>query len=120
MTVSIDTTRLASVITGWGGKLTACSRRSIRYRTLSTNGTTMFRPAGSVSLYLPKRSTTPARACGMIRTVFASSTITKISSSASRIRIAVTGLSYLRRSLAELGDRVDVRRGAADLEDLHG
>ena len=38
----------------------------------------MFRPAGSVCLYLPKRSTMPARACGMIRTVRASITITKM------------------------------------------
>src|SRR6476659_7027752 len=41
------------------------------------NGTTTLRPAGSVSLYFPKRSTMPARACGMIRTVLASRTTTK-------------------------------------------
>ena len=33
MTESIETTRLSSVITGWGWKVTACSRRSISGRS---------------------------------------------------------------------------------------
>jgi hypothetical protein len=49
---------------------------------LSTNGTTTFRPAGSDALYLPNRSTIPARACGTIRTVLAMAAITKIASRA--------------------------------------
>src|SRR3954464_10904013 len=81
------------------------------------NGTTMFRPAGRVSLYLPNRSTIPARACGMIRTVFASRMITNSSRIAARIRTTVTDVSS---SFAELADGVDVRRRATDLEDLHG
>src|SRR6478752_232078 len=77
----------------------------------------MLRPAGSVALYLPKRSTMPARACGTIWTVFASSMITKMTTSNSRIRI--TRGTRLSLSFAELGDWMDVRRRAADLEDLH-
>src|SRR3954451_9929678 len=82
------------------------------------NGTRMFRPAGRVSLYFPNRSTTPARACGMIFTVLASITTTNSSSSTATISNAIgTTVSF---SVAELGKRVHVRRGAADLEDLHG
>src|SRR5919109_281067 len=40
MTVSMLTTRLSSVITGWGGKETTCSRRSISGLTRSTISTT--------------------------------------------------------------------------------
>ena len=68
MTVSMPTTRLSRVITGWGGKLTTCSRRSMSGRSRSTNGVTMFSPAFSVRWYRPNRSTIPAVACGMIRT----------------------------------------------------
>ena len=39
------TTRLSSVITGWGAKETTCSRRSTFARTRSMNGTTVFSPA---------------------------------------------------------------------------
>ena len=46
MTVSMQTTRLSSVITGCGGKDTTCSRRSISGRSRSTNGTRMVRPGG--------------------------------------------------------------------------
>src|SRR6478609_134930 len=83
-------------------------------------GTTMLRPAGRVLRYLPKRSTTPARACGTIRTVLARSTTTKISSRASRIRITggTSDSSSCFGLAVELGDRVDVRRGTADLEHL--
>ncbi|CAM5434339.1 hypothetical protein STANM309S_06356 [Streptomyces tanashiensis] len=42
------TTRLSWVITGCGGNGTTCSRRSIRLRIESMNGTTMFSPALSV------------------------------------------------------------------------
>src|SRR4051812_8819480 len=69
MTESICTTRLSSVITGCGGKETTCSRRSISGRTRSTNGITTASPGSSVLLNRPSRSTTAARACGMIRMV---------------------------------------------------
>src|SRR6476646_6648954 len=76
MTVSIDTTRLSSVMTGCGGKLTTCSR----------------------------------------------STMTNRNSNASSINRAVMPSSFLLlgRSRLEGRDRVDVRRGAPDLEDLDG
>src|SRR6478735_9198565 len=64
----MDTTRLSSVITGCGGKETTCSRRSSNGRSLSTKGIRIVSPGLSVRWYLPRRSTTPARACGMIRT----------------------------------------------------
>src|SRR5271168_3431803 len=63
----MPTTRLSRVMTGCGGKLTTCSRRSIKGRSRSTNGVTTFRPAFSVRWYRPNRSTIPAVACGMIR-----------------------------------------------------
>ena len=68
MTVLMPTTRLSLVMTGCGGKLTTCSRRSISGRSRSMNGITMFRPACSVRWYRPNRSTMPARACGTMRT----------------------------------------------------
>jgi len=74
----METTRLSSVITGWGGNDTTCSRKSINGRTLSMKGTTTFSPGSSVLWYLPSRSTTPARACGMIRMARKSVTSTKI------------------------------------------
>src|SRR6476619_6676065 len=82
----------------------------------------MLRPAGRVCLYLPKRSTMPARAWGTIRTVLASSTMTNRNSNASSINRAVMPSSFLQlgRSRLEGRDRVDVRRGAPDLEDLDG
>src|SRR6476661_7021521 len=76
----------------------------------------MLRPAGSVCLYLPNRSTMPARACGTIRTVLASSTMTNSSTSASSTRKTVIGTS----SGVESRDGVDVGGGAADLEHLDG
>ena len=45
MTVSMLTTRLSDVMTGCGGKVTTCSRRSMLARTLSTNGMRKCRPA---------------------------------------------------------------------------
>ena len=68
MTVSMPTTRLSLVMTGCGGKLTTCSRRSMSGRSRSMNGTTTLSPACSVRWYRPNRSTMPARACGTIRT----------------------------------------------------
>jgi hypothetical protein len=50
MTVSIPTTRLSSVITGWGGNETTCSRRSISGLTRSTNGMISVSPGSSVRL----------------------------------------------------------------------
>ena len=58
--MSIETTRLSSVITGCGGKDTTCSRMSMSGRTRSMNGMRMFSPGSSVLWYLPSRSTTPA------------------------------------------------------------
>jgi hypothetical protein len=48
MTVSMPTTRLSSVITGWGGKETTCSRRSMSGLTRSTNGMISVSPGSSV------------------------------------------------------------------------
>ena len=48
MTESMLTTRLSSVMTGWGGKETTCSRRSISGFRLSMKGTRIDRPALSV------------------------------------------------------------------------
>src|SRR5215213_7276070 len=79
------------------------------------NGSTMLSPAGSVPLYLPKRSTMPARACGTMRTVLASRTMTNRSNRASGIRNS-TGTS----SGVETRDRVDIGGGASDLEHLDG
>src|SRR5664279_524243 len=121
MTVSMETTRLSSVITGCGGKDTTCSRRSIMYLTLSTNGTTMFSPAGRVPLYLPNRSTIPARACGTMRTVLASttaanSTINK--NSTSTATGTVFPHSFSCGASVQLGDLVHESGGAPDLEDV--
>src|SRR5688572_15443398 len=83
------------------------------------NGTSSLRPASSVSWYLPKRSTTPARACGMIFTVFASSTTANNASSATITSTIMRGLRFGGRpSGLESGDGVDVRRSASDLEHL--
>jgi hypothetical protein len=54
-------------MTGCGGNETTCSRMSMSGRTLSMNGTSRLRPGSSVLWYLPRRSTTPALAWGMIR-----------------------------------------------------
>src|SRR3954447_9534419 len=100
------------------------------------NGTTMLRPAGSEPLYLPKRSTMPARACGTIRTVFASTTTTNSNNSSSRTRTAVicssfprtedpsllreTGLVAPNPSGVEARNRMDVGGGALDLQHFDG
>src|SRR6266540_4826772 len=107
MTVSMFTTRLSSVMTGCGANETTCSRRSILSRMRSTNGTTSVSPGVSVRLYRPRRSTTPARACGMMRTVRASTKSTKSATTASTISVVTTGLLF-----------VDERRRALDLDDL--
>src|SRR6188472_3020029 len=87
------------------------------------NGTTMLRPAGSVSLYLPKRSTMPARACGMIRTVLTSSRTTnsRIRTKSPR-RYGVTRgfLSVGGSRLEGLVHRVDEDGGALHGQHLHG
>ncbi len=64
MTVSMLTIRLSLVMTGCGGKLTTCSRRSISGRSRSMNGIIMLRPACSVRWYRPKRSTIPPAPAG--------------------------------------------------------
>src|SRR4051812_17634981 len=123
MTVSIETTRLSSVITGCGGKLTTCSRRSIRERTRSTKGGITLRPAVRVSLYLPNRSTMPARACGTMRTVLLS---TRTTNSKNRMRgtnrYGLTSVSWVGGpSLVERGVRgMDVDGGALDGQHLDG
>ncbi len=64
-TVSMDTVRLSSVITGCGGNETTCSRRSIRALIRSRNGTSQTSPALGALLNRPSRSMTAACACGM-------------------------------------------------------
>src|SRR5438045_3896388 len=107
MTVSIETTTLSSVITGWGLNETTCSRRSTISRIRSTKGTTIARPALSVREYRPKRSTTPALAWGTIRIVRARTTTTKSATKRSTISSAIADLLP-----------VDERRGALDLDHL--
>ena len=88
----------------------------------------MLRPAGRVSLYLPKRSTMPARACGTIRTVLASRTTTKTTTSSEQdqqgcrhsVLLRVGRLGRTCGSGLEAGHRVDVGRRALDLQDLDG
>ena len=84
-TVSIPTETLSSVITGCGGNVTTCSRKSMRGRTRSMNGMTIVSPGSSVRLYRPNRSTTPARACGMTRTVRAAMNSAKTTSTTATI-----------------------------------
>src|SRR5215211_1869799 len=81
----------------------------------------MFRPAGSVSLYLPKRSTMPARACGMIRTVRASSTTTN-STNRTMIPIAYGVTAGSKRVAVGGCSRVDRPVGRVDVDGraLHG
>src|SRR5918993_4046371 len=79
------------------------------------NGTTKLRPAGSVSLYLPKRSTTPAYAWGTTRIALATTTTTNSSSRPSRIRIA-----NVTPSRGGIEDGPDVCGRADDLDDLYG
>src|SRR3954447_1014677 len=109
MTVSMPTTRLSSVITGWGGNETTCSRRSIRGLTRSTNGTMSARPGSSVRWKRPRRSTTPARACGTIRIPDAAMNSTNTITTIRAMTPPVTGNSSFGNE----------RRGALDLDDLH-
>src|SRR5580693_2009546 len=81
----MPTTRLSRVMTGCGGKLTTCSRRSISGRSRSTNGVTTFRPAFSVRWYRPNRSTIPAVACGMMRTDRTMARTTRMTRTTSRM-----------------------------------
>src|SRR3954453_9426965 len=108
MTVSMPTTRLSSVMTGCGGNETTCSRRSIRGFKRSTNGMISASPGSSVRWKRPRRSTTPARACGTIRTPAAETTSTKIRMTIRAMTPAVMGCSSFSYE----------RRGALDLDDL--
>ena len=72
---------------------------------------TIARPGLSVRLYRPNRSTTPARAWGITRTVFASVTRTTTATTPITIRAMLTGSSF---SLC--GDQGS---HALDLDDLH-
>ena len=87
MTVSMLTTRLSEVMTGCGGKLTTCSRRSTVARGRSMNGTRKCSPAPRVFWYLPSRSMITAVACWTIRT--ARSTVVTATTT-SRIRTMVS------------------------------
>src|SRR5919204_2722689 len=107
MTESIETTRLSSVITGCGLKETTCSRRSIRGRRRSMNGTTIASPGVSVRWKRPSRSTMPAFACGTIRIVLASMMTTK------RATTRMTMSATISASLA-----IDERGRALDLGDV--
>ena len=78
-------------------------------------------------LYLPNRSTMPARACGTIRTVLASTVIDEQQQQGQDdqdgdghrdLLRGVGGLEAL--ASVELREGVDVGGGAADLEDLDG
>src|SRR3954451_13484720 len=88
------TTRLSSVITGCGSNEITCSRRSSSGRTRSMNGITIVSPGVRVRAQRPSRSTTPARACGITRTVLASATMMKSATRASTIRAATAGLLF--------------------------
>src|SRR6478736_4569969 len=76
-------------MTGCGGKDTTCSRRSSNGSKRSTNGISRVSPGFRVRWYLPSRSTTPARACGMIRTDRTSTIITNTISTSSTIATAI-------------------------------
>src|SRR5215212_3320502 len=116
MTVSIWTTRLSSVITGCGGKDTTCSRRSIRGLTRSTKGTISASPGSSVRWKRPRRSTTPARACGTIRTPDAATNSTNNSTTNRAMTPPVTAhtsISNKDRSALDLDD-LDALPGLED------
>src|SRR5581483_1923556 len=91
MTVSMLTTRLSWVMTGCGGKLTTCSRRSSSGRIRSTNGTSTVNPGEHTRWNRPRRSTMPAVACGTIRMVRAKVTTTTKATTMTAIRAAVIG-----------------------------
>src|SRR4051794_20061450 len=77
----------------------------------------MLRPADSVCLYLPNRSTIPARACGTMRTVLTSRITTNRKSRTSRISTISAPMGF--SSGVDAWYRMDVRRGSADFQDLH-
>src|SRR5680860_27665 len=87
---------------------------------------TMFSPGWRVFLYLPNRSTMPARACGTIRIVFASTRMTKTRNSANRMRIAPpigTPLSFCSGAGPSGPESVDaqhVGRRTLDLYHVNG
>src|SRR5690349_14612403 len=74
----------------------------------------MLSPGCRVVRYLPNRSTTPARACGTMRIVCASSTITKIARTASS-----ESATDMVSSSGELRTLEHVGRGALDADDVH-
>src|SRR3954451_21111978 len=97
MTESMATVRLSDVMTGCGGKLTTCSRRSINGRMRSTNGTRIVSPGVAVRTYRPNRSTTAGRACGTIRTERTRTNSTTTRTTSAAITPPVT--SFLRSLL---------------------
>src|SRR5512133_3834782 len=112
MTVSIETTTLSSVITGWGLNETTCSRRSTISRIRSTNGTTIASPALSVREYRPNRSTTPARAWGTMRIVRARVMNTRAVTMRGTINVATPDLLLVDEGRCALDlDDVDPRSG---------
>src|SRR3954466_1300796 len=114
MTVSMPTTRLSSVMTGCGGKLTTCSRRSINGRMRSTNGTRMVGPGGHARWKRPSRSMIPAVACGTMRTVRMTVMRTKTAITATAMSAAV-----IQVSLGKVDGKDDGGR-TVDLCDIHG
>src|SRR6188508_2301852 len=76
----------------------------------------MLSPGESVTRYLPNRSTMPARACGMIRTVLASRMTTKMTKTARMIKpVMVPPLPLL---CGARSGAADVGRRAPDLDHL--
>src|SRR5918994_2137618 len=75
------TVRLSWVMTGWGGNDTTCSRRSVRARIRSMNGTMNARPGVWVFWKRPRRSITAAWAWGMICTDLPTAMITSSTNS---------------------------------------
>src|SRR3954468_8625981 len=73
------------------------------------NGMTMLSPGANVRLWRPQRSTTPARACGITRTVRAARNSANTTSTTATIRPAISCLLLLCHE----------RRRAPDLHDMH-
>src|SRR3954468_16653233 len=85
------------------------------------NGTSRCGPASSVPLNFPSRSTSPVRACGMIRTDLASvmtTNSTMIAISAAMIAPPMRDSFRLVESGFDRQDGVDQRGHPADLEHL--
>src|ERR1044071_6342448 len=111
------TVRLSWVITGCGGKETTCSRRSIRSRIRSMNGTRNVNPAPAVALYRPRRSITAAVACGTICTALNTATTTTSTTRLTTANTAACICSPVLRLRVPLGPGHDHRGRARDGHD---